>query len=113
MSENTPQLSYLEDLGATVDYAAASTVSTTALRVEGANVVVFSFDTGEELSEHTAAVPVLIQVLEGEVEMRTEGRTVQLRPGGLVHLPTRLPHAVRALAPTKMVLFMLTGQRVG
>ena len=37
------------------------------------------------------------------------GRTVTLRPGDLIHLQTRLPHAVKALEPSKLALFLLTG----
>jgi quercetin dioxygenase-like cupin family protein len=84
-----------------------STVSSTALRAEGVRVVIFTFDTGQELSEHTAAVPVLLQVLSGRLAVTASGRTVELAPGDLVHLPTRLPHAVLAHEPTVLQLILL------
>jgi quercetin dioxygenase-like cupin family protein len=84
-----------------------STVSTTVLRAQGARVVLFTFDAGQELSEHTAAVPVLIQLLSGRVTVTASGRTVELGPNDLVHLTARLPHAVVALEPSHLQLTLL------
>ena len=84
-----------------------STVSRTVLTGEGARMVLFAFDGGQELTEHTAAVPVLLQALDGEFEITAAGRTVSLRPGGIVHLGTRTPHAVVAKAPSRLLLTML------
>jgi quercetin dioxygenase-like cupin family protein len=84
-----------------------STVSRTVLRAEGARLVVFAFDAGQELSEHTAAVPVLLQVLSGRLSVTAAGRTVELAPGDVVHLGTRVPHSVLALEPTHLLLTML------
>lgn len=101
------KLGYIADLAAEIEYADGSTVSKTLLKAEGVNVVLFSFAAGEELSEHTAAMPVIVQVVDGEVEITADGRTVTLQPGGMVHFTTRLPHAVKAVKPAKMVLYML------
>jgi quercetin dioxygenase-like cupin family protein len=97
----------VDSLAALVEVAPDSTVSRTALTAEGARIVVFAFDAGQELTEHTAAVPVLLQVLDGLLEVEAAGRVVVLRPGGVVHLGTRTPHAVRALEPTRLLLTML------
>ena len=67
----------------------------------------FSFDTGELLSEHTAAMPAILHTLEGSLEIEADGRSVVLKPGDVIHFGTRLPHAVRALEPSKLALYML------
>ncbi|HCH22500.1 MAG TPA: cupin, partial [Bifidobacterium sp.] len=54
-------MGYIEDLGDMVSVQEGSTVSRTVMRKAGGNVVLFSFDKGEELSEHTAAMPVFVQ----------------------------------------------------
>lgn len=105
--EPAPMLSFTNNLAEQIEYANGSTVSKTLLRAEGVNVVLFAFDAGEELSEHTAAMPVIVQTLEGELEVTADGRTVVLKPGGVVHFTTRLPHAVKAVQRAKMVLYML------
>ncbi len=102
-----PALGFISNLAEEIDYADSSTISKTLLRAEGVNIVLFSFDAGEELSEHTAAMPVLVQTLEGELEITADGKTVTLLPGGVVHFTTRLPHAVKAIKPSKMVLYMM------
>jgi quercetin dioxygenase-like cupin family protein len=101
------------DLAALVEIQPESTVSRTVLRAEGARVVVFSFDAGQELTEHTAAVPALLQVLSGRLSVTADGRTVDLRPGGLVHLAPRLPHAVLAVEPSHLLLTMLDPRAQG
>lgn len=90
-----------------VDIAPDSTVSRTVLKAEGARLVLFSFDAGQELTEHTAAVPVLLQALDGRFEITAAGRTVGLGPGDVIHLGTRTPHAVLATQPSRLLLTML------
>lgn len=100
-------MNHIDDLAALIAVNEGSTVSRTVLKAEGARLVLFAFDTGEELSEHTAAMPVLLQVLDGALEIRADGQTVTLKPGGVIHLPTRMPHSVLALEPSRMLLTML------
>jgi len=85
----TNNLGFIENLAAQIDYSDGSTVSKTVMRAEGVNIVLFSFAAGEELSEHTAAMPVIVEALEGQLEITAEGRTVTLNPGGIVHFTTR------------------------
>lgn len=97
----------LADVASLVAVAPDSTVSRTVLKAEGARLVLFAFDTGQELTEHTAAVPVLLQALDGSFEITAAGRTVMLLPGGVIHLGTRTPHAVLATEPSRLLLTML------
>jgi len=101
------ELTYVPDVAALVEVGAESTVSRTVLKADGVRLVLFAFDVGQELSEHTAAVPVLLRVLDGRLMVSAGGRSVELAPGGIVHLPARLPHALIALEPTRMLLTML------
>jgi quercetin dioxygenase-like cupin family protein len=97
----------LTDVASLVEVAPDSTVSRTVLKAEGARLVLFSFDEGQELTEHTAAVPVLLQVLDGRLRVAAGGEQIDLVPGGVVHLAERAPHSVLALEPTRMLLTML------
>jgi quercetin dioxygenase-like cupin family protein len=100
-------MEYIEDLSELIAVAPSSTVSRTVMKGEGVRIVLFSFDQNEELSEHTAAMPILVSVLDGAVEFEAEGRTEILRSGGLLSLGARIPHRVLALEPTRMILAML------
>ncbi|MDE0573387.1 cupin domain-containing protein [Demequina sp. B12] len=95
------------DLADLVTVQPESTVSRTVLKAEGSRIVLFAFDQGQVLTEHTAAMPVLLVVLEGRLAITADGRTDELLPGGVIHLTTRLPHAVEAREPSKLALIML------
>ncbi len=107
MTDSTPTMTDIEDLASMVQVQTGATVSRTVMTAQGARLVLFAFDAGEELTEHTAAMPAVLTVLEGHLRITADGRTVDLRPGGLVHLGTRLPHAVEAVTATKFALLML------
>ena len=102
-----PVMTDLQDVAAMVAVNEGATVSRTVMHAEGVRLVLFSFDTDEYLSEHTAAMPVLLFALEGSLEIEADGRVVVLKPGDVIHFGTRLPHAVRALEPSKLALYML------
>ncbi len=100
-------LNYIEDLDSLIEVNPSATVSRTVMKAENCRAVLFAFDKGEALSEHTAAMPAVVQVLTGRLRIDADGRSVELTPGGLVHFGTRLPHAVEALEPSTMLLLML------
>jgi quercetin dioxygenase-like cupin family protein len=69
--------------------------------------VVFGFAAGEELSDHTAAVPAVIHVVKGEATLTLGDDSRPAGPGTWVHMPAGLRHAVRAETPLVMLLLML------
>ena len=101
-----PHLGFIEDLASLIDIQEEATVSRTVLREDGLRAVLFGFDKDQALSEHTAAMPVTIQVLEGKLRVGGEGREIELTTGGVVYLSARLPHTVYAIEPSKMLLQM-------
>ena len=92
-----------------VAYATGAVVSRTLVKGPTGTLTVFSFDTGQELSEHTAPFDAVVQVLEGRVELRIGGKTVEARAGEAVLMPANVPHAVRAIERLKMALVMFRG----
>ncbi|MEE8724452.1 MAG: cupin domain-containing protein [Bifidobacterium crudilactis] len=105
------ELGFIPDVRKLIKVQDEATVSRTIMQQQGGNVVLFSFDAGQELSEHTAAMPVFVQTISGHIEVTGSGETVDLFPGGLVYFPTRLPHAVKAVEPSIMMLTMITPAR--
>ena len=108
MSASTP-MTAVSSLAELVTITPGKITKAMALRAEGANVVVLALDAGQELREHKTITPVLVQVLQGELTVTTATDTVTLHPGGLVHFPALLPHAVAAVSPTIMTITLLTG----
>lgn len=77
------------------------------LDTDTAKIVAFEFAEGDELKEHAAHHPVLIQVLRGSVDFALPDRTIRLTPGQVLHLTPRLRHAVRGLEPSTLTVTML------
>ncbi len=88
-------------------YAPGSIVSRTIARARGGSLTLFAFDSGQELSEHTAPFDAFVQVLDGAVELTIGDERVIARRGETVRMPAGIPHAVRAIEPFKMLLSMV------
>ena len=94
----------LADLIAMPDHGIASRVLS---KTSGGNVTLFAFDAGEGLSEHTAPFDALVLVIDGSLKLTIGGANVDASPGTIVRLPARVPHAVDAVAASRMLLIML------
>jgi quercetin dioxygenase-like cupin family protein len=99
--------SYVEDLTASVAIAPDSIVSHTLHADEKVKSIVFGFDTGQELSEHTAPVPAILHVLQGEAEITLGGESRRAKAGAWAWMPAHLPHSIKATTPLVMLLTML------
>ena len=78
------------------------------MRTPEANIVAFEFAAGQELHEHTAHHPVLIQALAGHLRLtRPDVEELDLRPGDLLYLRAMEPHSVVALEQSTLTVTML------
>lgn len=94
-------------LSGLVAYQPGAIVSRTLSKKKGGTVTLFSFDAGQELSEHTAPFDALVFVQDGAVDLTIGGRTVRAGAGEVVLMPANVPHAVRAAERFQMLLVML------
>ncbi len=62
-------------------------------------VVLFGFAQGEELSEHTASMPAVLQFLRGEASVGLGDDIVEAQAGTWVHMPKGLRHSIQAKTP--------------
>ena len=90
-------------------YQEGSVVSRTVIKRPAGTVTLFAFDAGESLSEHTAPFDALVQVFDGEAEVRIDGTPYTVGAGEILLIPAGHPHAVRALTRFKMMLVMVRG----
>ena len=76
-------------------------------RTAAGNITLFAFDAGEELSEHTTPFDALALTLAGSLALTIGGVDVRTAPQTVVLLPANVPHAVRAVEASRMLLIML------
>jgi len=79
-------------------------VSRTLLKTPNLRAVLFGFDEGQEMTEHTSTQYALVEILSGECEFSLAGELHELKAGDLVYMPPNLPHAIRAKTKFSMLL---------
>lgn len=76
-------------------------------RTAAGNITLFAFDAGEELAEHTAPFDALALTVSGALVLTIGGVDVRTVPQTVVLMPANVPHAVRAIEASRMLLIML------
>jgi quercetin dioxygenase-like cupin family protein len=105
---DTPQAATIfPDLTAEVDIPTDGTLSRVLYKDGDLRLVLFGFDTDQELTEHTAARPAIVQVIRGRAEMTLGAAATTAGPGSWIHMPAHLSHSVRALEPTVLLLTLV------
>jgi quercetin dioxygenase-like cupin family protein len=102
-----PTDSVFLDIADEVEIPVQGTLSRVLYRDDLIRVVVFAFDEGQELTDHTAAKPAIVQVVSGRIRLDLDGDPVELGPGSWVRMAAHLTHAVYALEPAVMLLTLL------
>jgi quercetin dioxygenase-like cupin family protein len=70
-------------------------------------VVLFTFSSGQELSEHTASMPAILHFIQGEATLTLGADTLEVRPGAWVHMPAMTKHSIRTKTPVIMLLTLI------
>lgn len=63
-------------------------MSRTIIDKKTGTVTLFAFDEGQGLSEHTAPFDALVYLLYGEAEIVISGKTLRLKEGEMIIMPT-------------------------
>lgn len=92
-----------------IDYAEGSIISKELVHSKAGSVTLFSFDEGQQLSEHSAPFDALISVIDGEPEIFIDNVAHHLKAGDVLIIPANHPHAVNARTKFKMMLTMIKG----
>jgi quercetin dioxygenase-like cupin family protein len=104
-----PNYVAIENLLKELEIPKDGTLSRTLHRDDRVKVVLFGFAGGQELSQHTASVPAIIEILSGEARVTLDGEEKELSRGSWVFMEANLPHAVYAKSDVVMLLTMLHG----
>ena len=92
-----------------IEYAEGSIVSQEFIHNRAGNLTLFSFDEGQQLSEHTAPFDAVCQILDGAAEIHIAEDVYRLTEGQMLIMPANVPHSVHAVKAFKMLLIMIKG----
>jgi len=98
---------YIPDLSKEVELPKNGILSRTLHDQGGTKMVIFAFDAGQELSEHTASRPASLQILSGQGWLKLGQDEFEAQAGTWAYMPAGLVHAIRAKSPLTMVLTLL------
>ena len=103
----SPSFTCFADLANEVTPPADGTLSRTLHNDDNTKVVLFGFAAGEELSEHTASMPAILQIIKSEASLTVGEETVAGKSGTWIHMAAKTPHSVKAQTPVAMLLTLL------
>jgi len=99
------EYTYIEDLESLIDsFPPDSILSRNIYQDQSLKTILFGFQPGQELSEHTASVPACLHFLRGEATVILGEEPHSARGGTWIHLPAHLPHSIQAETETLMLL---------
>ena len=76
----------------------------TLVKYDGLRVVLIALQAGSKIPEHHTEGQISIQLVVGHIQVRAQGRSFELRSGGLLALDQGLPHGVEALEESAFLL---------
>ena len=103
-TEGSPTVLKLKGM---LGYQEHSVVSREIIQKPSGTMTVFAFDKGEGLSEHTALFDAAVYLLDGEAEIRIDGKPYSVKEGEMIVMPANRPHALKAVTRYKMLLVMI------
>jgi len=74
---------------------------------EHANITLFGFAAGEELSAHAAPTPAVLYFIEGEAEVQLGQDKVNAKAGSFVYMPPMLSHGISAKTALRLLLVQM------
>jgi quercetin dioxygenase-like cupin family protein len=106
----THNYTVVEDLAGLIESITPESIVSRTFYKEGQmKAILFGFDTGEVLSEHTSSQAAILQIIEGEATVTLGDETYEAQSGFWVYMPPHLKHSIHAKTPLKMLLLMLSG----
>jgi quercetin dioxygenase-like cupin family protein len=82
-------------------------VSRTLHNDDHLKAILFAFDQGQELSEHTASMPASIQIIKGEARITLGDDSVNASVGAWIHMSPGLRHSIYAETTLVMLLLLI------
>lgn len=84
-----------------------SIISRTFYKEDTLKAIIFAFDEGQELSEHTANQLAIIQILQGEASVTVGEDSYEMQAGSWLQMAPKLKHSVSAKTPLILMLTLI------
>jgi quercetin dioxygenase-like cupin family protein len=78
--------------------------TTTIVKTEDLELTRFVLPAGKVIPVHKAPGEITVQCLEGRVNFTVDGTTKELMPGHLIHLPASVPHALKGMEDSSLLV---------
>jgi quercetin dioxygenase-like cupin family protein len=98
---------FIADLPAEAKLPDKGILSNVLHKDSDANITLFGFSAGQELSAHSAPTPAVLYFLEGDADVQLGKDIVHATAGSFVYMPPMLPHGIAAKTPVKMLLVQM------
>ena len=107
LSESSPMAvfdvgTHLESLGREAQAGQDRTII--LLKTDSLRLIVRTLSAGTTLPTHKAPGPITVQVLDGHIEFTAGEQTKPIRKGEVLALENGVPHSVKALQPSAILI---------
>ena len=97
----------IPDLLGEVDIPRDGTLSRVVHKSDRIRLVVFAFDTDQELTEHRSASAAIAQVPQGRIDFTVGGETHEMTPSSWLYMDPDESHSLVAREPSILLLTLL------
>jgi quercetin dioxygenase-like cupin family protein len=101
----------VENLSALFEIQPDSIVSRTFFKGERLKSILFGFDAGQELTEHTSSQAAMIQIVQGQATVTVGDDKHELGVGCWLHMQPCVKHSVHANSPLMLLLTMYSSEK--
>lgn len=105
--KQTIEFGKVHTLKDSIDYSKGATVSKIVTRNKNGTTTLFSFDKGQNLSEHTTPFDAIVIILDGTCQITIADKPHLVSEGQILIMPANIPHALEAVEAFKMMLIMI------
>ncbi|MHC1736449.1 MAG: cupin domain-containing protein [Ignavibacteriaceae bacterium] len=98
---------FLEPLLSAIAYQDNSVVSKQIVKKSNGNITLFAFDKDESLTEHTSPFEAVVYIVDGQMEIKIGSDSYIVKAGEILVMPADIPHGLKALDKSKMLLTMI------
>ena len=100
--------SFIANLQSQIEIPTNGTLSRVLHSDDHLRLVAFGFDTGQELTEHASARPIVVQVVRGSIDFTVANEVHAMGPSSWITLAPNVAHSVLAKEPSIVLLTLLS-----